>query len=261
VLVEGDLMSAPDGLRAALSAAMQGAASALGAADQLCRACLPLLGVDGAAISVFKEGVSRGTFGSSGVLSRRLDELQFTFGEGPCMDAVASGRPVLVADLADCNDLRWPAFRGAVLDCGVRAVFSWPVTFAAGQVGALDLFRTVRGDLTERSRQGGAVAARLAALPLLEMMAVEADWEGAGQGEPGWEQLASLERVEVYQATGMIMEALGVRAEEALIRLRAHAFARGLTASEVAWEVVEQGLLLETDSGPEGLREQRDVTP
>lgn len=240
---------------------MDGSSSALSAADQLCQACVVLLGVDGAAISVFHNGVSQGTFGSSGVLSRRLDEIQYTFGEGPCIDAVTSGRPVLVSDLADRRDLRWPAFRGAVLDHGVRAVFAWPVSFAAGRMGALDLYRKVSGDLTRGSIEGGAVAAELAALPFRQLMASEVDWEGAGRGDPGWQQLASLERVEVYQATGMIMEALGVQAEEALLRLRGHAYARGMTASEVAWDVVEQGLLLETDSGPDGPWEQRDVTP
>jgi hypothetical protein len=86
-------MSAATEMRAAFGAAMDGSSSALSAADQLCQACVVLLGVDGAAISVFHNGVSQGTFGSSGVLSRRLDEIQYTFGEGPCIDAVTSGRP------------------------------------------------------------------------------------------------------------------------------------------------------------------------
>jgi hypothetical protein len=239
---------------------MSGASSALDAADQLCRACVPVLGVDGAAVSVFYGGVTVGTFGSSGELSRRLDELQFTFGEGPCIEAVSSGRPVLVADLAKGDELRWPAFRDAVLDCGVRAVFALPVTFASGQVGALDLYRTSRGALTDLDYRGGVIAAQLAALPLRELMEGTADWEAAGDGEPGWEQLASLERVEVYQATGMIMEALGVRADEALVRLRALAFARGMTASEVAWAVVEQGLLQQIGGEPDGWPGHRDVT-
>ena len=63
----------------------------------------------------------------------------------------------------------------------------------------------------------------------------------------GWEQLASLQRVEVYQATGMIIGQLDVDASEALVRLRAYAFSRGLTASEAAWAIVERRVLLTED--------------
>jgi hypothetical protein len=49
---------------------------------------------------------------------------------------------------------------------------------------------------------GGLWAAELAALPLLDLMTSDVDWTAAGEGGNGWEQLASLERVEIYQATG-----------------------------------------------------------
>ncbi len=94
---------------------------------------------------------------------------------------------------------------------------------------------------------GGLMAAELAAVPLLDLMTADVDWEGAGQGGDGWEQLASLERVEVYQATGMIMGATGIGPAEALVRLRARAYTRGETASELAWAVVERRLVLDVD--------------
>jgi AmiR/NasT family two-component response regulator len=65
--------------------------------------------------------------------------------------------------------------------------------------------------------------------------------------DAAWDQLASLARVEVYQATGMVMAQLGVGPAEALVRLRAHAFVHGLTASEVAWSIVGRQLSLESD--------------
>ena len=85
-------------------------------------------------------------------------------------------------------------------------------------------------------------------------MTADVDWDSAGQSEDGWRQLASLERVEVYQATGMIMAALDLTATDALVRLRAHAFAYGMTASEAAWAVVERRLSLDSD----GLRPDHD---
>ena len=82
-------MVGPAQLRNRLDAAVAHAADPRAAADELCRACVRLLEVDGASISVIDGVEMRGTFGSSGSLGRTLDELQFTFGEGPCLDAVS----------------------------------------------------------------------------------------------------------------------------------------------------------------------------
>jgi GAF domain-containing protein len=236
-----------DRLRTKLGKSMSGANGALAAADQLCVACVELLEVDGASISLMYDGTTRGTFGSSGQMSRTLDELQFTFGEGPCLDAVRDGVPVLVANFDDPAEQRWPAFSAALIEAGVCAVFALPVAVAHDHVGALDLFRRASGPLSIESLAGGVLAAELAALPLLNLMTADVDWDGAAQGDDGWDQLASLQRVEVYQATGMIIGALGVGAAEALVRLRAYAFTHSLTASQVAWEVVERRITLDTE--------------
>jgi hypothetical protein len=236
---EGIFVHEPGELRAHFGAAMSGALTPLDAANQLCLACVELLDVDGASISLLHHGASRGTFGSSGVMSRRLDELQFTYGEGPCLDAVRHGGPVLVADLGDPAENRWPAFQEALLTAGVCAVFALPVAVASANIGALDLYNRSAGPLPAGALVGAAFAAELAALPLLDLMTADVDWSGAAQGDDGWDQLASLERVEVYQATGMIIGALDIGPTEALARLRGRAYAQGMTASEVAWAIVE----------------------
>jgi hypothetical protein len=64
--------------------------------------------------------------------------LQFTFGEGPSLDAVTHGRPVLVSDLGAAEEHRWPAFTGVVLAGGVCAVFAFPISVASCRVGALN---------------------------------------------------------------------------------------------------------------------------
>jgi hypothetical protein len=151
---------------------------------------------------------------------------------------------VLVSDFRSVDEQRWPAFGRAVRDLGVRAVYALPVAIARLPVGALDLFSRRPGPLSTDGLNGGLWAAELASLPLLDLMTADADWAAAGEGGDGWEQLASLERVEVYQATGMIIGELDVDAAEALIRLRAYAFARGLTASEAAWAIVERRVVL-----------------
>ena len=83
-----------------------------------------LFGIDAAAISLVFSGVASGTFGSSDAAARAYDELQFTIGEGPCLDSVATHGPVLIADLAKPNDRRWPLYRPALLDHKIRGVFA-----------------------------------------------------------------------------------------------------------------------------------------
>lgn len=237
-------------LRDELGSALDGAPTALAAADRLCAACVELLDVDGASISLIAEGKTQGRFGSSGELSRMLDELQFTYGEGPCLDAVAQRRPVLADDLDRPGEDRWPALAEAILGHGIRAVYALPVAVASTPIGALDLFRRSSGPLEEAAMTGGLWAAGLAALPLLDLMTSDVSWEHAASG--GWEQLASLERVEVYQATGMIVGATDVTPADALIRLRAHAIFHGLTASEVAYRILNRQLIVSADDWYDG---------
>lgn len=118
-------------LRDALGEAVNGASSPLAAANRLCAECVRLLDVDGASISLMAGGTMAGTFGSSGQLSRTLDELQFTYGQGPCMDAVAQRQPIMAPDLNDSGEDRWPALTQALLGHGIHAIFALPVAVAS----------------------------------------------------------------------------------------------------------------------------------
>lgn len=246
-------VSVADAVRRGLDAAVTGADPGLATADSLCRACVELLQVDGAAISLVHQGQSRGTFGSSSEFSRRLDAYQFTYGEGPCLDASRSAVPVLVADLDDLSEQRWPVFSASVQSFGVRAVFALPVSVAATTVGALDLFRRVPGALSPDALDGALLAAHLAALPVLDLMTkvvrMTADQDEATVLVQDWRELESLERTEVYQATGILIAQGDLGPADALVRLRARAFTTGQTASEVAWEIVEGALALDADGG------------
>lgn len=241
-----------DAIRSELNAAMSKSAPGIATADELCATCVGLVGVDGVALSMVYRGASTGTFGSSSEASRRLDEYQFTFGEGPCLDAVASQEAVLTPDLAAPGEQRWPLLTGALLDEGIRGVFAVPVRIMSVCVGALDLFRSDPGPLDSDALAGAMVAAELAAAPLIDLIAGAVGVEGDDEAllrtmQSGPDHLAELDRVEVYQATGMLIAALDVDAPEALVRLRAHAIATGQTATEVARAIIERKLMLERD--------------
>lgn len=208
---------------------------------------MTLLEVDAAAISLVFDGSASGTLGSSGEPARRYDELQFTLGEGPCLESVAQKMPVLVADLANPDDTRWQIYGPALLSHQIRGVFAIPVLVAGAHVGALDLFRAQPGHLDVEHLAGAIIAAELAAFPLLDLMNVDLK---AAVNDPlsnAWANLHALSRAEVSQATGMLVAQLGVEPAEALLRLRAHAYATGRSATDVARDILDRRLKLDAD--------------
>ena len=217
------------------------------AADKLCEACVDLLDVDAVALSLIFEDSNNGTLGASSSLARRYDEFQFTFGEGPCLDTVRSRTPVLVLDLADPREMRWPAYRPAMLGHQIRGIYAMPVVVGGQYAGALDLFRAAPGPLDGEALTGAFIAAGLAELPVYDIISDLAEGALAETAEDAWRELSSLGRAEVSQATGMVMAQLGVDPAEALVRLRAHAYLTGRTAIEVARDIVDRRLRLEAD--------------
>jgi len=217
------------------------------AADRLCAACAVLLDADGVAISLIFDGGPTGTLGSSSPRARMYDELQFTLGEGPCLDSMSGRAPVLIVDLTDPEERRWPAYGPALLAHHIRGVYAMPVVVAGEYVGALDLFRHEPGQLDAEHLSGAVVAAELAAVPLLDLL--DADLQAA-VGDPysnAWAEFNALSRAEVSQATGMLVAQLEIEPAEALVRLRAHAYATGRNATNVARDILARRLKLDAD--------------
>jgi hypothetical protein len=232
-------------MRDALHDVLVGGERGSPAADRLCVAALKLVGVDSAAISLVDEGESRGTFGASDAGARLLDSLQFTAGEGPCLETARTLVPVLVADLRSQDEPRWPAFKDAAERSGVRGVFAFPVQVGRIALGAVDLFRSVPGSLSVAQMTCALLIADAAAQILLDLIDERNGIAGRDDPLEQWAQVATLARSDVYRATGMIMAQLDVSPAEALVRLRAHAFAHELTAIEVADLVTSRRLRLE----------------
>jgi ANTAR domain/GAF domain len=245
-----------DEVRAGLTAAVTGPGRGGGAAaDRLCAGCVDLLGVDDAGLSV----VSRGAFfsvGVCGLLIGEVEQLQFTLGEGPCLDAASLSAPVLTADLNGPDTQRWPMFAEAAARLGVRAVLALPVAVAGFPVGVLTLCRHRPGPLTGPALTGAFLAAELAVLPLLDVMGTDLRGAVNDVGSPAWNELGSMLRSEVYQASGVLVAQLGVPPAEAMIRLRAHAYATDTTISDVAYQILGHTLHLGDDApGTEPERE------
>jgi hypothetical protein len=145
------------------------------------------------------------------------------------VDASQTGRPVLQPDLARTAPLRWPAFAGGALQAGVRAVFAFPLRVGAIRVGVLDLYRDRIGPLSADDLTEALSFADAATLVLLNAQ--------AGSPVRGAVQVLD-DRAEVHQATGVVSVQAGVGLAEALVLLRARAFADQRPIGDLARDVL-----------------------
>lgn len=202
---------------------------------RLCAECRSALPISGAAVALMTDdGPSGVVLDATDGRARQLEELQFSFGEGPCVEASRSGLPVFQPYLAETGLTRWPGFAGDILDIGVRAIFAFPLRVGAIRVGVLDLYRDVPGHLSILELADALCFADAATVVVLQLQ----DHHGPDSALIG--PIDS--RAGVHQATGMISVQLGVGLAEALLRLRAHAYATGRPVPDVATDVVSRRL-------------------
>jgi hypothetical protein len=201
--------------------------------------CVETLAVTGGGISVVTAAGNRGVVCATDDVSAQIEALQFTLGEGPCVDAVAFGAPVLISDLTEFDDLaigRWPAFLEGAGAAGVQAVFALPLRIGAISVGVMDLYRDSPGDLGADELTAALLAADTAGLALLHLDG------GRDNAFADDTDARSTYQLQVHQATGMIQVQADVLTEDAFLLLRARAFATGRPLVEVAVDVVERRL-------------------
>lgn len=214
----------------------------VGALQRLCSAAVGALSASGAGVSVMAEDGARGVAASSDPASERIEELQFVLGEGPCIDAFASRRPVLVPDLTDGAAHRWPAYTPAAHDGGVRAVFAFPLQVGAARLGVLDVFRSRAGPLSGAELRQAFAFTDLAVRTLLDGQ----DDAIPGAAADGLDE-AIEHSPELFQAQGMVMVQLGVSLAEALVRIRAHTYAENRRLNCVARDIVARRLRFDPD--------------
>jgi hypothetical protein len=203
--------------------------------------CAEILGVSGVSVSVLVPPAAGELIWQTDASSARLDDLHFTLGEGPAVDAAMSGELVLEPDLGAVPATRWPVFTPAALDLGIRAIFAVPLQIGAIRLGVVLAHRESPGPLSD-TELGDLLAFADATIGAILGPAVD------GQEVPKWftEQPAGY-TAQIHQATGMISVQLGVDQASALIRLRARAFSQRRDLADVAADVVARRLRFSKD--------------
>ncbi|MDG3010889.1 GAF and ANTAR domain-containing protein [Rhodococcus sp. D2-41] len=207
--------------------------SGLAPVVRVCRACVGVLPVDGASISAATADHGREALYASDPVSGRLTSLQFTLGEGPCVESIDAGRPVLVPDLSRAVTSSWPMFAAEVGALDVAAVFAFPIRSGAIDIGTMQMHRRRAGALTAAELSLALRVVDVAAVALLAL-------HSAPGARVDGEWLAALPRdgIAIHQATGILTHQLNIPAKEALTRLRALAFATGRAVDDIARDVI-----------------------
>lgn len=216
----------------------------LGCVQRLCTLCVESTATSGAAL-VITSNAHRATMWATDPVAERLEELQLTFSEGPGVDALELGQPVLVPDLVDRYDDRWPLFAPEAVGAGARALFALPLQVGRVRTGVLSLYRSAAGELDHVQRLDAELCAEAAALLLV-----------VDRGQQGQEAFVwamddrSRFQPQVHQAVGALTVALDLTPSDAFARLRAQAFWTGTPIGQVAEEIVTGRLRLERDIRP-----------
>jgi GAF domain-containing protein len=104
------------------------------------------------------------TVASSDAFAAAVDEVQYQAGDGPCLQALKSGREVAVPDVA--AETRWGGYPTFAEDRGVRSSLSLPLTVNGRTLGAMNHY-SVRphafdeADTLSRARGLARFAAKL----------------------------------------------------------------------------------------------------
>lgn len=192
-----------------------------------------VLGVDGIGVSAYDVAL-RVPLGASDVSVVAAELLQFTVGEGPCIQALNAQAEVRASD--DDIARRWPMFYSELVrETPYRSIVSLPISITPTLPGAVDLyFGDPRGAFTADLNAAAEVIGYLAA-------ALQATAEPAQPSTqvpelllPAWMYSGSAAgRLRTWIAAGMVMAGHKSSARDALDRVRAYAYGREESLTDI----------------------------
>jgi hypothetical protein len=213
--------------------------------ELLCVDCTTVLGLSATGMALMNESGHQGVIASSGPLAAQLEDLQFELGEGPSLDASRANSPVVHPDLTASAVMPWLGFGPAALAVGVRAVFALPLQVGAIQLGALCLYRATPG---RWDNEGTATALAYADAAVAVLLLLQAQTQPGPALHPELDEPLKY-RAEVHQATGFLSVQASVGLAEALLLLRANAFASSRPLLQIARDVLAGRLRIQPEEG------------
>ena len=168
---------------------------------------------------------------SSSARAEQMDEMQMGFGDGPCLQALATQEIVTVPDVR--TEERWPEYMGVVRDHGLGSALAIPMRL--GEVGqaAMNLYTLRPGVFTDEDVADAKRYAELTA-KALRIALRTADHAAAAQHR----QAAMEHRTPIDIAIGIIMAQNGCSQNDAFSILREASSHRNVKLRDLAQEIV-----------------------
>ena len=204
-------------------------------------------GCDDCGVSIVQRGGDITTPVATSDKVARCDELQYEFGEGPCVSAIWEHQTFESTDLR--QEQRWPRWAPQAVELGANSLVSFRLFVKEDTLGALNLYAGEPGAFDDVDRATGAILASHGAVALA-----------------GARKQARLDAaIVVAKATGMLMERRGISSAQALELLQRAAIRTDMKLQHVAERVVERrapqvepvGPLADDPVGREGSKTRR----
>jgi GAF domain-containing protein len=191
-------------------------------------------GAEGVGVTLLEAGRAD-TIVASADFVRAVDEIQYSFMEGPCVTAAAERRTVRSGLLSE--EPMWPRFGPRVGRLGVRSALSLPLIVDDRVVGAMNVYARERDVFTDRAAELGELFAAPAAVAVRNAQVLE-------QARRLTEQLqtALSSRAVIDQALGILMSRRGGTAADAFESLRWMSQHNKVRLNAVAQDIVDEAV-------------------
>jgi GAF domain-containing protein len=199
--------------------------------QDLVEECVALLEVDAAGLLLADGRGGLRVLASTSEETRLLELFQLQVEQGPCLECISTGAPVLVPDVT-ADGGRWPKFAAEAGQRGFASVHAVPMRLRQQVLGALNLFHASPGPLSEQDLRAAQALADVATIGILQQRTI-------ARGKVVAEQLQTAlnSRVVIEQAKGVLAATGGIGMDAAFRQLRGYARNRNLPLTETARNV------------------------
>ena len=215
----------------------------------LARAALSVLPADAIGLSAVDENF-RVPLGASDDEASVAEQLQFTVGDGPCLQSLHD-RAAVRASEADLSR-RWPIFYDELTSrTRFRSIASLPIRITPTLNGAIDIyFADPTGAVTIDLDTAAAISEQIVNALRASSTPTLPSTRNASALLPAWLYSPSASgRLRTWIAAGVIMARLGLNPLDAVARIRGYAYSHQQDISELTDEIISGALSVEALGG------------
>jgi GAF domain-containing protein len=184
--------------------------------------------IDHVGVSIAHRNGSVVTRASTDPMVLELDQLQYEFGEGPCLHAIEGDPVVIVQDAR--HEQRWPRFIPAAVRLGLRSQLGVRLYLDKTTRGGLNMYSVTSDTINPETEHLAEIFATQAALAL-----------GRVRSEENL-NAALASRTVIGMALGILMERHNIDREAAFAYLTRTSSSRETKLREIAQELVDERL-------------------